>query len=140
MKTACFLSTVALATMLAIAPASAGYKDAGDCANAVVDSCNAKHAAGKGLNACVKSGVNQCIKAFPSTSPAPAKPRLPGLPLAAKPRPVRDCSATAKCGNTTVSCSVKGDGNCQAKDGVGASCQTIKANGTADEPAQALCP
>lgn len=45
------------------------------------------------------------------------------------PRPVRDCSATAKCGGTTVSCSVKGSGLCQGENGSGVSCTQFLASG-----------
>jgi hypothetical protein len=44
-------------------------------------------------------------------------------------RPVRDCKATATCGNTTVSCSVKGNGACQSENGVGVSCTELLSNG-----------
>lgn len=44
-------------------------------------------------------------------------------------RPVKDCEAKATCGNTTVSCSVKGNGACQAENGTGVSCTEFLSNG-----------
>ena len=49
--------------------------------------------------------------------------------ITAPTRPVRDCKATATCGNTTVSCSVKGDGACQGVNGSGVSCTEFLSNG-----------
>lgn len=49
--------------------------------------------------------------------------------ITAPTRPVKDCSATATCGNTTVSCSVKGNGACQSENGVGVSCTEFLSNG-----------
>lgn len=49
--------------------------------------------------------------------------------LAAPTKPVRDCTATATCGGTTVSCSVKGSGACQGANGTGVSCTQFLADG-----------
>lgn len=49
--------------------------------------------------------------------------------ITAPTRPVKDCKATATCGNTTVSCSVKGDGACQGVNGSGVSCTEFLSNG-----------
>jgi hypothetical protein len=59
--------------------------------------------------------------------------------LGPRPRPVKDCSATAQCGNKTIACSIKGDGVCQGKDGIGVHCQAYTANGGLDGTPQATC-
>lgn len=85
-------------TLLAIAAAAlavnsgtaAAYDNAGDCANAVVDSCNGKYEPGAALDSCVNSGVKQCIKAYPDnagdTRPNHAGLKLMGAP--GQPQPV----------------------------------------------------
>jgi len=74
----------------------AGYKNTGECADGVVNACNAKYDGGKALNSCVNSGLRQCFKAFPSrpsqSTPA-GDPRLPTGNLAA-----RVTSSTLACG------------------------------------------
>lgn len=49
--------------------------------------------------------------------------------ITAPTRPVKNCSASATCGNTTVSCKVKGNGACQSENGVGVSCTEFLSNG-----------
>jgi hypothetical protein len=148
------ITVAVLGSALFASTAAAGYENAGECSDAVVKSCE-KYNTQAGKDACVKSGVAQCIKAFPEPkgSSRPAAPsRLIAAPqppprslspisrLSAGQRPARDCSATAQCENGSVSCSVKGSGVCQAQNGHGVVCQSIKADGTADDPAEATCP
>ena len=93
--------TLLAAAILAVAspPALAGYQNTGDCADAVVNSCNAKYDGGKALNSCVNSGLRQCFKAFPSrpsqSTPA-SDPKLGPGKLAA---PVT--SSTLSCGRSS---------------------------------------
>jgi hypothetical protein len=53
--------------------------------------------------------------------------------LTAGQKPVKDCSASAQCGNTTITCSVKGNGLCEGINGKGISCLEFKANGDSVE-------
>ncbi len=79
--------TIAALAVLALGTsvAAKGYKDAGECANAVVDFCNSKFPPGSALEACVRRGVDQCIAAFPDkkngSSARPSRGRLKFRPL-----------------------------------------------------------
>ena len=83
--------TIAALAVLALGTsvAAKGYKDAGECANAVVDFCNAKYEPGYALERCVLNGVNQCIAAFPDkengSSARPSRGRLKFRPLPGRP-------------------------------------------------------
>lgn len=110
------LTLFAAIAFAATAPVSwAGYSNTGECADAVVNSCNAKYDGGKALNSCVNSGLRQCFKAFPSrpsqSTPTP-DPRLgPGKLAAAV------TSSTLSCGRSSyvVSTGTAG-GACSSHD------------------------
>lgn len=65
LSTILFHALVASSTLASMNVAHAGYANAGQCTDAVIESCNAKGGSYKGYMACVNGGVNQCLKAFP---------------------------------------------------------------------------
>ena len=83
----------ATAALVLSAGTAVAYDNAGDCSDAVVDSCNGKYEGGDALESCVNSGVKQCLKAYPDSAedarPNPASLKLKGAPGQPQPGSVR---------------------------------------------------